>query len=67
MMCVACILSSRDTQWYAVVMAAVFPVGIPVTYLMVLLIGRKRINPYPDDPEISAQQREEDPSIQKTK
>lgn len=48
-------------------MAIIFPAGIPVTYLVVLYLRRGKINPDPNDPVLSAQLREEDTSIQKTK
>eukprot|EP00752_Nemacystus_decipiens_P003792 g3489.t2 len=52
---------------YAIVMAILFPAGIPLTYLAVLYMGKERINPEPEDPEVSLKKREEDATIQKTK
>lgn len=57
----------RRPQSYAIVMAILFPAGIPLTYLAVLYMGKERINPNPSDPEVSIQKREEDATIQKTK
>lgn len=48
-------------------MAIIFPAGIPLTYLLVLYVGRSRINPEPLDVTLSYEMREEDPTIQKTK
>eukprot|EP00903_Cladosiphon_okamuranus_P017519 g16134.t1 len=52
---------------YSIVMAVVFPAGIPLTYLAVLYMGKERINPEPEEPELSIKKREEDATIQKTK
>lgn len=57
----------RDVQGYAVAMAIVYPAGIPLTYLIVLHLGKERINPEPLDPEVSYFKRDMDPTIQKTK
>lgn len=54
-------------QWYAIVMVLVFPMGIPLAYLIVLCHGRKRINPHPENHELSIKMREEDPTIQKSR
>lgn len=48
-------------------MAMVFPAGVPLTYIIVLYLGRQRINPEPLDPELSVVRREGDKTIQKTK
>ena len=48
-------------------MAIIFPAGIPLTYLIVLHVGKERINPEPLDVQLSYQKREVDPTIQKTK
>lgn len=48
-------------------MVILFPAGIPLTYLAVLYMGKERINPAPEDPEVSLKKREEDATIQKTK
>lgn len=57
----------RRPQGYAIVMAILFPAGIPLTYLAVLYMGKERINPEPTDPQVSLKKREEDATIQKTK
>lgn len=54
-------------QWYSIVMAIIFPAGIPATYLAVLHLGKERINPDPANPEISMRKREADATVQKTK
>lgn len=54
-------------QGYAIVMAILFPAGIPLTYLVVVYLEKERINPDPNNPEVSIKKREEDPTIQKTK
>lgn len=61
------LLSWCCRQWYAIVMAVLFPAGIPLTYLAVLYMGKERINPEPEDPEVSLKKREVDATIQKTK
>lgn len=57
----------RRPQGYAIVMTVLFPAGIPLTYLAVLYMGKERINPEPQDPEVSIKKREDDATIQKTK
>ncbi|CAM9491441.1 unnamed protein product [Ectocarpus sp. 6 AP-2014] len=52
---------------YAIIMAIIFPAGIPLTYLAVLYLGKERINPDPVHPEVSIKKRESDATIKKTK
>ena len=61
------LFSCPSLQGYAIAMCIVFPAGIPLTYLVVLYVGKERINPEPLDHNLSYKMRELDPTIQKTK
>ncbi|CAM9331267.1 unnamed protein product [Discosporangium mesarthrocarpum] len=54
-------------KWYAVVMLVVFPVGIPVTFLLLLFMQRRSLNPEPSNPERGMEIRDANPSIQQTR
>jgi hypothetical protein len=55
----------KRARVYAIIMAFVYPVGVPLLYTLALLLNHRKLNPFPSDTKRSALAREQDRSIQK--
>jgi hypothetical protein len=55
----------KRARVYAVIMAFVYPVGVPLLYTLALLLNHRKLNPFPGDTKRSALAREQDRSVQK--